>query len=109
MRNIKVKAINTKAKEEPIREVLPSKPEDEITIEENQGFYLSTDELPFIMTHEHVAKALHTSKNKTYEIMNSEDFPLIRLGKLMRVEKEDFIEWYRQEKEKTKQLKRELY
>ena len=42
------------------------------------------------------------SKGKTYELMNSSDFPTIYLNKRMVVPKDKFFEWLNQDKRKIK-------
>lgn len=51
------------------------------------------EELPMILTAKEVAAVLQISKNRAYEIMEFEDFPLIRIGKSKRVAKEAFLNW----------------
>lgn len=64
--------------------------------------YYSFDELPSIMQAKHVQSTLGISKGKTYELMNSADFPTIYLNKRMVVPKDKFIEWLNQDKRKIK-------
>lgn len=58
--------------------------------------------LPFVLQAKDVQKILGVSKGKTYEIMNSKDFPTIHLNKRMVVTSKDFLEWLSQDKLKFK-------
>lgn len=51
------------------------------------------EELPEILTAQHIAKYLHISVRRSYELMELKGFPLIRLGRSKRVTKEGFIRW----------------
>ncbi|MDT9027805.1 helix-turn-helix domain-containing protein [Rossellomorea yichunensis] len=53
------------------------------------------------MTAKDIQEILGVGKRKSYEIMDSKDFPLVRLGsKLKRVLREDFFEWFENQKNK---------
>lgn len=64
--------------------------------------YYSVEELPAIMQAKDVQEVLGISKGKTYELMNSADFPTIYLNKRMVVTKDKFLEWLNQDKRKIK-------
>ena len=64
--------------------------------------YCSEEDLPIIMQAKHVQSVLGISKGKTYELMNSSDFPTIYLNKRMVVPKDKFFEWLNQDKLKIK-------
>ncbi|MED1786194.1 helix-turn-helix domain-containing protein [Brevibacillus laterosporus] len=51
------------------------------------------EELPPVLTAQHIAKYLHISRRRVYELMELKEFPLIRIGKSKRVNKEGFIRW----------------
>ncbi|TPG93550.1 DNA-binding protein (plasmid) [Brevibacillus laterosporus] len=51
------------------------------------------EELPPILTAQHIAKYLHISRRRVYELMELKDFPLIRIGQSKRVTKEGFLRW----------------
>lgn len=53
----------------------------------------SFDELPLILNCDNVKEILRVSKAKAYEIMKSDNFPRLNIGKRVLVEKEAFIEW----------------
>ena len=64
--------------------------------------YSSWDSLPLILQAKDVQMILGISKGKTYEIMNSADFPTIYLNKRMMVSKDKFYEWLNQDNRKIK-------
>ncbi|MDN9011070.1 helix-turn-helix domain-containing protein [Brevibacillus laterosporus] len=51
------------------------------------------EELPPILTAVHIAAYLGISKRRAYELMDLKNFPLIRLGRSKRVNREGFIRW----------------
>lgn len=56
----------------------------------------STNEYPLILTADHVAEIMGVSKRIAYEMMEYKGFPLIRLGRLKRVNREAFFGWLEQ-------------
>lgn len=64
--------------------------------------YSSWESLPLILQAKDVQMILGISKGKTYEIMNSEDFPTIHLNKRMVVPKDKFYEWLNKDERKIK-------
>ena len=69
--------------------------------------YSSWDSLPLILQAKDIQMILGISKGKTYEIMNSADFPTIHLNKRMMVSKDKFYEWLNKDSRKIK--RREIY
>ena len=53
----------------------------------------SYDQLPIILNANAIAQTLGISRAGAYELMNSEGFPTLRIGKRMMVSKEHFIQW----------------
>ncbi|WP_075982951.1 helix-turn-helix domain-containing protein [Bacillus massilinigeriensis] len=51
------------------------------------------NDYPLILNVSHVAEILGFSKKATHELMNSDDFPLLRIGRCKRVTKEAFFQW----------------
>ncbi|MEH7328104.1 helix-turn-helix domain-containing protein [Priestia megaterium] len=49
-----------------------------------------------LITAEEVSSILGCSKRVAYEIMDQEDFPLIKVGRLKKVEKEELHKWMKQ-------------
>jgi predicted DNA-binding transcriptional regulator AlpA len=55
--------------------------------------YTSFEDLPLVLDVVTVSKILGISRNKAYELSNSEGFPVLKLGKRKVVPKQRFIEW----------------
>ena len=62
----------------------------------------SWESLPLILQAKDVQMILGISKGKTYELMNSLDFPTIYLNKRMVVSQDKFYEWLNQDNRKIK-------
>ncbi len=58
--------------------------------------YKSFEELPTALNAVDVAKALGLSRVGAYNLMNSESFPTLKIGKRLIVSKEKFILWINQ-------------
>lgn len=58
-----------------------------------ESVYKSYDELPLFLSSEILSDLLGISLSSCYELMHEKDFPVIRIGKRMVVEKSRFIEW----------------
>lgn len=48
---------------------------------------------PLILTADHVAEIMGISKRVAYQLMEYKGFPLIRLGRLKRVNRDSFFQW----------------
>jgi excisionase family DNA binding protein len=55
---------------------------------------------PILMKAEHVSELLGVHLRHAYEVMEESDFPLIRIGRKKRVQREDFFNWLGQHKNK---------
>ena len=55
--------------------------------------YYSNDQLPCMLNADKIARYLEISRAGAYELMHSEGFPLIRIGKRMIVPRDKFLEW----------------
>ena len=55
--------------------------------------YKTNDELPLTMNAKDVAGYLHVSLTCAYEVMNSQEFPAIKIGRRVLVTKDRFLEW----------------
>lgn len=64
--------------------------------------YYSEETLPLVLQAKDVQKILGISKGKTYELMNSSDFPTIFLDKRMIVPRDRFFDWLNEDKRKVK-------
>ena len=64
--------------------------------------YRNWDEVPLVLSAKDVQKILGLTKGKTYELMNSEQFPTLFVNKRMLVNKEAFIAWLTRDERKIK-------
>jgi len=53
----------------------------------------SYDQLPIMLNANTIAQTLGISRAGAYELMHSDDFPTLRIGKRMMVSKEHLIKW----------------
>lgn len=53
----------------------------------------SNDELPLVMTAKDIAGYLNISLTSGYNLMNSKGFPVLKLGKQLRVTRDNFLNW----------------
>lgn len=60
---------------------------------DNKTDYTTFQDLPVILCADEVAKALRISRANAYNLMRSEGFPTLKIGKRMSVPKEKLIEW----------------
>ena len=58
-----------------------------------KSIYQNYEELPRFLNSETVAKTLGVSPSSAYELMHEPDFPVLRIGNLMVLPKEQFIQW----------------
>lgn len=52
-----------------------------------------TSDYPLILTAEHISEIMGISKRIAYEVMEYKGFPLIRIGRLKRVNRDSFFGW----------------
>lgn len=56
--------------------------------------YLSTDQLPMMLTITEASKVLGISRSKTYQLVKSiSDFPVLPLGKRLMVPRDQLLAW----------------
>jgi excisionase family DNA binding protein len=55
--------------------------------------FTTFQDLPVILCVDEVARALRISRANAYNLMRSEGFPTLKIGKRMSVPKEKLIEW----------------
>ena len=55
--------------------------------------YTSLEQLPLALSADDVAQVLGISRANAYELMHSESFPTLKIGKRMTVPKDKLIEW----------------
>jgi hypothetical protein len=53
----------------------------------------SIEDYPIILTAAHIAEIMHISKTIAYEVMEYKGFPLIRIGRCKRVNRDEFFKW----------------
>ena len=51
------------------------------------------EELPVVLTPTDIAAILGVSRNTSYEVLHSENFPAFKVGKLYRVPRDEFLLW----------------
>ena len=55
--------------------------------------YTSLEQLPLALSADDVTQVLGISRANAYELMHSEGFPTLKIGKRMTVPKDKLIEW----------------
>ena len=56
--------------------------------------YTEFSQLPLTLTPMDIQEIMGLSRNNTYALCHSKGFPAVRIGKLLRVNRDRFIEWY---------------
>lgn len=54
---------------------------------------MTIEELPLIMQADHIAALLDISRQGAYELMKQKGFPVIKVGRLKRVNRDAFFKW----------------
>ena len=62
--------------------------------------YKNFNEMPVMLSVIQVAEVLGISKTSAYELVHSDDFPSITIGKRLIIPKDKFIEWIKTKTEK---------
>ena len=55
--------------------------------------FRKVEELPLVLTPMDIAAVLGILRNTAYELIHSEDFPILRVGKQYRVSRKRFLTW----------------
>ena len=55
--------------------------------------FRKVEELPLVLTPMDIGAVLGISRNTAYELIHSEDFPILRVGKQYRVSRKRFLTW----------------
>jgi excisionase family DNA binding protein len=55
----------------------------------------SVEELPLVLNAEDISRVLGLSRVKTYELLHQEGFPMVRIGRVIRIPREGFLAWLR--------------
>jgi excisionase family DNA binding protein len=61
----------------------------------------TVQDYPIILKADEVAEILGVTKRHAYEIMEQKGFPLIRLGRLKRVNRDAFFKWLEQQSQQA--------
>jgi excisionase family DNA binding protein len=55
------------------------------------------EDYPMVLTVNEVREILRIGKRVAYELMDRDDFPTVRIGKLKRVNRDEFLKWLQSE------------
>ncbi|MBW4083609.1 helix-turn-helix domain-containing protein [Paenibacillus sp. S150] len=55
--------------------------------------YKSTSDLPAVLSAKEVQEILGIGERQTYELLNSEQFHIVRVGRMIKVSKDVFLKW----------------
>ncbi|KKX55691.1 DNA-binding protein [Brevibacillus borstelensis cifa_chp40] len=55
---------------------------------------LSCEDLPEVMDVKHIQKFLGLSHVTAYELANSNEFHVVRIGRRIKIPKQSFLEWF---------------
>ena len=58
-----------------------------------KSIYKNYDELPLFLNAKILAEVLGVASSSAYELMHEKDFPVLKVGNRLLVEKEKFKEW----------------
>lgn len=61
----------------------------------------SIEEMPFMMTASDLQAAGLCGRSRAYELVNTQGFPVLKVGCKKYIPKDAFIEWYHRELEKN--------
>lgn len=59
--------------------------------------YLSEDDLPLVLTIPEVARFLRIGESTAYELAQNPNFPAVRIGRAVRVGRDELIAWWKRE------------
>ena len=52
------------------------------------------EELPEVMEVKDIQQFLKISRNTAYDLIKRKEFPTLKIGRLLRIRKESFLEWF---------------
>lgn len=55
---------------------------------------MTREKLPEVMTVRDLQVFLNVSKGTAYDLIKRNEFPVIRFGRILRINKEKFLEWF---------------
>ena len=61
-----------------------------------ESIYKNYDELPLFLNAKTVAEVLGIAPSSAYELMHEKEFPVLKVGNRLLVEKDKFREWIQQ-------------
>ncbi|HCA28101.1 MAG TPA: DNA-binding protein [Ruminococcaceae bacterium] len=68
-----------------------------------RAVYKCYDDLPMMLSVPEVASALGISRAGAYDLVRSDGFPVIRIGKRVVIPKENLVEWIKKQVSKKEQ------
>ena len=55
---------------------------------------MTREELPEVMEVKDIQQFLKISRNTAYDLIKRREFPTLKIGRLLRIRKESFLEWF---------------
>lgn len=55
---------------------------------------MTEKDLPFALTAEDIMSILRIGRTKTYDLINSGEFPVRKIGNQKRIPRDTFLEWF---------------
>ena len=55
---------------------------------------MTREELPEAMEVKDIQQFLKISRNTAYDLIKRKEFPTLKIGRLLRIRKESFLEWF---------------
>ena len=55
---------------------------------------MTREELPEVMEDKDIQHFLKISRNTAYDLIKRKEFPTLKIGRLLRIRKESFLEWF---------------
>ena len=55
---------------------------------------MTREELPEVMEGKDIQHFLKISRNTAYDLIKRKEFPTLKIGRLLRIRKESFLEWF---------------
>lgn len=68
----------------------------------NDQPYMTENDLPMVLTIPEVAKFLRIGESKAYEIAQNPTFPAFRIGRVVRVGRDELLAWWEREMRSTR-------
>ncbi|MEK4348018.1 helix-turn-helix domain-containing protein [Paenibacillus sp. FSL P4-0184] len=58
-----------------------------------EQIYKTTSDYPSVLTAKEIQQILGIGERQTYELLNSSQFHIVRVGKMIKVSKDVFLKW----------------